>query len=467
MVSNFSNAQNSFIYSGDNSTNILSIIDTIGGLNLVTTKTLTSNFDVVQGTFGLSVDPDNGDMYILYQTDVGGAEGRRLGILDTVTAAVTDIGEAGNLTDISFSYSDSVLYGTTGYYSNAFSFVSLDKATGTSSVLFSYGVQKYGPSIGYNSFNSTMYHTDRDSLRTIDLINNTETYLTPTNHPGETHSILFISDSIAWVANYDEIYELNTNTNVFSLLTDTSNVNFHALAFGAPNCIAPPLVLAGTDTTVCVNEMFTLSGSGTANSYTWDNGVVDGVGFLPTLGTTQYIVSGIESACSSVDTINITANEAAAFTLAGQDEISGSDGSIQLTITSGTAPFVFDWDNDGTGDFDDTQDLSGLVAGTYTVIIEDSLGCASTDAYVVDSQLSISDESITNISIYPNPIVTNVNIELEGDFTYSVIALNGEVLLNGIAKDNTKISMETMASGIYFVEVRNENNSYSTKVVKK
>ena len=155
--------------------------------------------------------------------------------------------------------------------------------------------------------------------------NNTETYLTPTNHPGETHSILFISDSIAWVANYDEIYELNTNTNVFSLLTDTSSFNFHALSFGGPNCIAPPLVLAGTDTTVCVNEMFTLSGSGTANSYTWDNGVVDGVGFLPTLGTTQYIVSGIESACSSVDTINITANEAAAFTLAGQDEISGGD----------------------------------------------------------------------------------------------------------------------------------------------
>ena len=28
-------------------------------------------------------------------------------------------------------------------------------------------------------------------------------------------------------------------------------------------------------------------------------------------------------------------------------------------------------DNDGTGDFDDTQDLSALTAGTYNVIIKD------------------------------------------------------------------------------------------------
>jgi len=35
----------------------------------------------------------------------------------------------------------------------------------------------------------------------------------------------------------------------------------------------------------------------------------------------------------------------------------GNDGTIDLTIENGIEPYTFDWDNDGTGDNDDTEDL--------------------------------------------------------------------------------------------------------------
>ncbi|NOR86998.1 MAG: hypothetical protein GQ527_05265, partial [Bacteroidales bacterium] len=52
----------------------------------------------------------------------------------------------------------------------------------------------------------------------------------------------------------------------------------------------------------------------------------------------------------------------------------GNDGTIDLEIIGGNiGSYTYDWDNDGTGDFDDPQDLSGLSAGTYTVIIDDGV----------------------------------------------------------------------------------------------
>jgi gliding motility-associated-like protein/uncharacterized repeat protein (TIGR01451 family) len=62
-----------------------------------------------------------------------------------------------------------------------------------------------------------------------------------------------------------------------------------------------------------------------------------------------------------------------------------SDGSIDLTVTGGTLPYSYDWDDDGVGDMDDPEDRNGLDAGTYTVTVADNNGCTATAAYLVES----------------------------------------------------------------------------------
>jgi hypothetical protein len=57
--------------------------------------------------------------------------------------------------------------------------------------------------------------------------------------------------------------------------------------------------------------------------------------------------------------------------------LGSTNGSINLTVTGGSGTsFTYDWSNDGpeTPD-DDTEDLSGLGAGTYTVTVTSNDGC--------------------------------------------------------------------------------------------
>ena len=56
-----------------------------------------------------------------------------------------------------------------------------------------------------------------------------------------------------------------------------------------------------------------------------------------------------------------------------------ADGAIDLTVSGGTAPYTYDWSNDGLEAPDnDPQDLTGLTAGTYTVVVTAANGCTAT-----------------------------------------------------------------------------------------
>jgi gliding motility-associated-like protein len=67
-------------------------------------------------------------------------------------------------------------------------------------------------------------------------------------------------------------------------------------------------VVAGNNVVVCEGESVTLTASGAA-SYSWNNGINNGIAFVPSLGTTTYTVSGTSSAgCINTDQVDVTVN---------------------------------------------------------------------------------------------------------------------------------------------------------------
>src|SRR5690606_20548103 len=53
----------------------------------------------------------------------------------------------------------------------------------------------------------------------------------------------------------------------------------------------------------------------------------------------------------------------------------GNDGSIDVAITGGTAPYTIEWQSDQLETNRSTEDLTGLTAGTYYINVTDAKGC--------------------------------------------------------------------------------------------
>jgi len=231
----------------------------------------------------------------------------------------------------------------------------------------------------------------------------------------------------------------------------------------------PVITATADDDIICLGLDVTLNGDG-GESYEWDMGVMDGVAFSPnTLGTTTYTVTGTdENGCENTATVDVEVVEGItinveSFTI----ETEGDDGEINIFITGGAPAYVYDWDNDGTGDFDDPEDLTGLTEGTYTLVVMGEGGCEATRTFDMWSQLSIEDNENNVLTVYPNPTVDNVQISLAGTFQYELIDMNGQILVSGTATDNEELSLDAYASGVYFVNVASGENTSTVKVVKK
>lgn len=229
-----------------------------------------------------------------------------------------------------------------------------------------------------------------------------------------------------------------------------------------------PEVVAVSDKEIyCEGDIITLTGTG-ADSYTWDMGVEDGVGFEQPLGTETYVVVGLASSgCDGLDSIDVTVVANPEITVTSTDEIFGGDGSTEVTVDSGEAPFTFDWDNDGSGDFDDDQNLTDLPGGTYTVTMMDDNGCLTTVTVVVGSQLSIDELGNMQLVVYPNPTLADLTIVQSGYYTYELTALSGELVLKGSGYDNETLDLSGFSQGIYLLNINAEGTIQTVKVVKK
>lgn len=125
----------------------------------------------------------------------------------------------------------------------------------------------------------------------------------------------------------------------------------------------------------------TVTGGVAPYSYAWSNS--SGNEDLTDLaaGTYQVVVTDLNG-CTLTENFTITEPSAALIDNAVVSDITcfgGSDGSIQLSPSGGTAPYTYAWNNGAS-----TKDVFGLAAGTYQVTITDFNNCSFSANYTIN-----------------------------------------------------------------------------------
>lgn len=167
--------------------------------------------------------------------------------------------------------------------------------------------------------------------------------------------------------------------------------------------VVDPQVNAGLDQTVCAGSPVTLSGS-LATTYTWDNGVTDGVPFVP-LASGVYTVVGSTSGCTSTDQVVVNVTPLPVV-FAGNDVALCTGASVVLTGTGAG----LSWDNGIT----DGISFVPVVTTNYTLTSTVN-GCTSTD--------------VVTVSVNPLP-VANAGPD-------QAVCLGSAVTLNGVGPNPT------------------------------
>jgi len=116
-----------------------------------------------------------------------------------------------------------------------------------------------------------------------------------------------------------------------------------------------------------------------ALSYLWSNGATTATANLVAAGVHTVTITDANG-CSI--TCQVTVNEPAGMLL----NISGSNvacnggnsGSATVSVSGGTAPYMFLWNN-----LQNTPTATNLVAGVYTVIVQDFSGCTASASIVI------------------------------------------------------------------------------------
>lgn len=228
-----------------------------------------------------------------------------------------------------------------------------------------------------------------------------------------------------------------------------------------------PVVIS--DMTICETNPTDFTASSTFESYLWSTSESGQTISITTGG--YYFVDAVDSlGCPSSDTAFISTLPVPVISATSNDVMYGSDGYIDLLVYGAAFPFIIDWDNDGVGDADDTEDQFGLDAGDYTVIVTDTNGCYSTLTVTVNSQLSVGENQTSVYNIYPNPTKGLVHIQAvtAGTNVYAdLLDMTGRTVgqMQIVGTDIATFDLSNFERGMYFIRLNVDGVPTTTKII--
>jgi len=194
------------------------------------------------------------------------------------------------------------------------------------------------------------------------------------------------------------------------------------------------ITISVSETEICQGETVTLIGQG-AESYLWDNDVINGVGFIPSFTETYTVIGTDSNGCSTnPEMVTITVNPLP-IVVANATETEICAGTpVMLT---GSGALSYDWTN---GVLDGVE-FTPTLTDTYIVTGTDVNNCVSTGVVIIE----VNQPNVSAIST-SNQVCEGASVTLTGDgaetYEWSDGVIDGEAFIPSATHTYTVIGTD-------------------------
>jgi gliding motility-associated-like protein len=226
-------------------------------------------------------------------------------------------------------------------------------------------------------------------------------------------------------------------------VTDNNGCTKTATATVNNNTITINLSAALTTNTTCINGNGAINLTATpANPYTylWSGGeTTEDLSNLPPGTYTVTVTYGVSCTNTASYTINDNPNTPNITSTITQSTCDQTNGSINVTVSGGVTPYTYLWSNGTT-----TEDLSGVLAGSYQLTVTGANGCTKT------TDLTITNN---NPNINVNATVVNNTTCLNGNGSINVTVTPANTYTYNWSNGATTEDLSNLPPGTYSITV--------------
>jgi hypothetical protein len=189
-----------------------------------------------------------------------------------------------------------------------------------------------------------------------------------------------------------------------------------------------PDLNAGPDQNICFGQEVTLTGAGGIFMY-WNNGVADGIPFVPQTSNNYVLTGASPEGCVSTDTVWVNVNDA---------------NSASITVNA-----------------IDSYTINGqtyTASGTYTQVLTNAAGCDS----LLTINLTLDFTGIANLDnqeflVFPNPANEVVHIQISPSLIgeeLKILKTDGSLIEIEVMNEVIKtIGIQNLPGGLYFIQI--------------
>lgn len=285
-----------------------------------------------------------------------------------------------------------------------------------------------------------------------------------------------LNSSLVLTATGATNYTWSTGANTASVvLTPTASTTYTVYGENSFGCTSSktstvttynqPLIATSGTSMICSGATATLVASG-AFTYTWSTGSMSaGISVTPSVTSTYTVTGQGNFGCTNTAVRTVTVNQLPDVQVTTTETLLCTG---QTATLSATGANTYTW-NTGSNNADISISPSSTM--NYTVSGTGSNGCSKITVFTQSVSVCTGIENLQNdvlYNVYPNPTNGELIVEVENEVICEVYNAIGEVVFKqSLQQGKTTIDLFNQSSGIYFIQLKQQDSIKTIKIMKQ